>query len=115
MAHIVLDVTGDPTAIETAIELARPQGTILLAGLSGGGKASSIVTEKLIYKELKIQAVISKGTEAVAAAVKLVESGKYPFEKMVTHTFPLKEVEKGLQTAGREIAGVEAIKVTLIP
>jgi len=44
----------------------------------------------------------------------LAESGKYQFEKMVTHVFPLEDAEKALNTVAGETAEYP-IKVILKP
>jgi alcohol dehydrogenase len=115
MADVVVDVTGNANAVVTSIDLVRPQGTVVVAGDPGKGVTSPIETEKLVTKEIKLQGAHSRGIEAVNVAVRLVESKKYPFEKMVTHKFPLREVEKALLTAGREIPDVQPIKVVILP
>lgn len=115
MADIVVDVTGNPKAVLKSIELVRPQGTILCAGLMGRETVTPIITDLIVTKEVRFQGALSKGVEAVVAALKLVESGKYPVQKMVTHKFPLKEVERGLKTAGGEVPGARQIKVALVP
>jgi threonine dehydrogenase-like Zn-dependent dehydrogenase len=33
-------------------------------------------------------------------AIRLVESGRYPIEKIVSHKFTLKDAEKAVKTAG---------------
>jgi alcohol dehydrogenase len=115
MADIVVDVTGSPDAVLRSVELVGRMGTLILAGLAGPETVTPLVTDKLVWKEVRLQGVVSKGVEAVLAAIRLVESGRYPLEKMVTHTFSLPDAEKGLQAAGGELEGTYPIKTTLVP
>ncbi len=115
MADVVADFTGSPQALLTSIELVRPQGTVVFAGLCGPEAVVPIKPDKLVWNEIRIQGVFSKGVEAVRAAVKLVESRKYPLEKIVSHQFPLAEVDQALETAAGHVPGARPSKVVLVP
>ena len=54
-------------------------------------------------------------TPAVQAAIKLVESRRYPIEKMVTHYFGLDEAETAVRAAGGEIHLDGFIKGVIVP
>lgn len=114
MANVVLDVTGAPQAIAGALDLVAKQGRIVQAGLSGATHQTPLVMDKLIFKEARIQGVLTHNMEAVQQAVRLVDSGRYPLEQMVTHRFPLEEAERAIRTVGREIQ-TAAVKVVLVP
>ena len=48
--------------------------------------------------------------------MQLVESRKYPLEKMVTHWFALEDAEKAVLTTGHELASYRApIKCVITP
>jgi len=120
MADVVLDVTGSAKGIVKSVDLVKPQGTLVLASIVAptiGGKDVEvpIAVEKLVRNEIRLQGVFTSGGEATIAAVKLVESGKYPVEKMVTHKFPLEKAEEAIKTVGREVPGVLPIKAVIVP
>jgi hypothetical protein len=51
-------------------------------------------------------------------AIKLVESQKYPIEKLVSHKFPLKETERALRSVkieGEIPTGEYPIKAAILP
>jgi alcohol dehydrogenase len=115
MADLVLDVTGNPQVFQKSIELAKKQGTVVLGSLTGKmDTMAPIPTEKLSFNEIRLQGVFSGGGEAVVSAIKLVESKRYPVEKMVTHRFPLEKAEEAVKTAGREIPGVFPVKTVIV-
>jgi alcohol dehydrogenase len=115
MADIVVDVTGSVEAILASLELVRKQGTFIPAGLTGTGKVTPLALDYITINEIRLQGVFAHTVGSVDAAVKLAEKGKYPLEKMVTHRFPLDQVEKAVKIAGREMKGDDPIKVVLTP
>jgi threonine dehydrogenase-like Zn-dependent dehydrogenase len=48
-------------------------------------------------------------------AVRLIESRKYPLEKLHTHTLPLDQAEYALNLLAGKVAGEEAIHIALTP
>ncbi len=115
MADIVMDVTGTPKGAITAIDSVKKKGTVILPGLYGMDKEIPLILDKIVYREVRVQGVFSHDFRSVIPAIHLAESGKYPFEKMVTHRYPLKEAEKGVRVAGGEIKGEDPIKVVIVP
>jgi alcohol dehydrogenase len=101
MADMVLDVAGFPEATASTVELVR--------------KKTSMHFDQLVYKEIVLIGAYSHDIRSVKPAIKLVESRKYPIEKMVTHVMKLKEVEEALRIACREKEGEQSIKVALVP
>jgi threonine dehydrogenase-like Zn-dependent dehydrogenase len=71
--------------------------------------------DRVVFKELTIKGAFAVDFHAYEPAVRLVESGKYPLEKMHTHTLPLEEAERALKLLAREIPGEEAIHIALAP
>jgi alcohol dehydrogenase len=114
MADVVVDVTGDGRAIQKSLDLVKKQGIVVNAGITGADKLTPLPLDKILFKEIRFQGVYAKQTDAILSAIKLAESGKYQFEKMVTHVFPLEDAEKALKTVGGE-TNEYPIKVILKP
>ncbi|MEW6624654.1 MAG: zinc-binding dehydrogenase [Bacillota bacterium] len=114
MADVVVDVTGAASATELSIDLARPMGTVVLAGINGG-KSINIVSDEITWKELKVLGAYSYDYQSVKKAIKLAQAKKYPFEEIVTHKFGFEDVEKALKMAAGEIEVSNFIKGSLIP
>lgn len=48
-------------------------------------------------------------------AVRLLESRKYPFEKLHTHSFPVEQAELAIRTLAGRVEGAGAIHVAIVP
>jgi alcohol dehydrogenase len=104
---VVLDVTGDPRSLSIAAQHLRPQGTMVLASVVGRGVEVPFRTDDLVYREIRVQAVLSKDEQAVLAATALVEADtalRRRLERLVTHVFPLDQAATAInaRTAGLE-------------
>jgi alcohol dehydrogenase len=80
LADVVVDVTAKaPGALAQAIELARPGGTVVVAGTTGAPDAPGFRSDTVVYKELRIIGALGVDVEAYRAAFDLLGSGRYPF------------------------------------
>ncbi len=105
---VVLDVTGDPRALATAPHHLRPQGTMVLASVVGRGVEVAFRTDDLVYREIRIQAVLSKDEQALLAARALVEADadlRGRLERLVTHVFPLDEAQAAINARAAGLEG----------
>ena len=58
------------------------------------------------------QAVEGQATEA---ALRLIEATKFPVQEMVSHVFPLKDIEKCIRSVGGEIPEMFPTKALINP
>jgi threonine dehydrogenase-like Zn-dependent dehydrogenase len=116
-ADVVIDVTAETMdPIAKAVEIARPGGTIVLAGVKGADAAiPGLVNDRVFTKELTIKGVRNADFDSFEIAVRLIESGKYPFEKMHTHSFALDDVDLAIRTLAGRVPGENAVSVSLDP
>jgi len=115
LAHVVLDTTGSPKAIAISTTLVRPRGRVINAGLTGEGTVTPLALDSLLRPEVRLQHVFTYDYDAVKRALALIGTGKYPFEKLITHRFPMSSAEEAIKVAGREIAAPGVIKTVLVP
>ncbi|MDZ4278929.1 MAG: zinc-binding dehydrogenase, partial [Dehalococcoidia bacterium] len=116
LADVVIDVTAYANEpVVQAIDVARRGGTVVLAGMKGQRPVEGFYNERVVAKELTIQGVFGVDFHAYEPAIRLIESRKYPLEKMHTHTLPLEDAERALQILAREVPGEEAIHIALVP
>jgi len=96
---VALDVSGSPAAIAAAPAHLRPRGTFVLAGLVGRGANVPFATDELVYREIRIQAVLSKDDAAIRSALALVvghpEIGAR-LDELITDVFPLDDVASAI-------------------
>jgi len=116
-ADVVLDVTSYATsAVTIAIDIARRGGRVVLAGTKGlGNPVPDFFSDKIVVKELTVLGALGVDHANYERAVRLIESGKYPLEKMHTHTLPLEDAERAIRILSGSEPGEAAIHIALIP
>lgn len=107
-ADIVVDAVG--TALPEAMAIAKKGGQILVIGIN---QTTQIPINQfpIVEKELTIRgAYITKGT--MALAVRLIEDGTIPIEKLCTHRLPLEKLMEGIALSKRGQACKVVIEMT---
>jgi threonine dehydrogenase-like Zn-dependent dehydrogenase len=101
-AEVVVDTTPNaPQSLVHAMAIAVRKGRI--------------VVDDVIYKELSIRGVLSMPVDDTFRAAELIESGRYPFEKMHTHSFPLEQAEDAIHALAGRIPGVNPLHIAIVP
>ncbi len=112
----VLDVSpGVDGPVNDAITAARVGGTVVLAGVKGFKPMAKFISDKIVFKELRVMGAFGVTSSGYAKAIDLIHAGTVPLEKMHTHDFTVAEAELAIRTLGREIPGDESIHSCLIP
>jgi threonine dehydrogenase-like Zn-dependent dehydrogenase len=113
---IILDVTPGATApIADALSVVRTGGCVVLAGVKGYKPVADFISDKVVFKELRILGAFGVTSSGYRKAIDLIESGSVPLERMHTHNFSVREAELAIKTLGREVPGDESIHSCLIP
>ena len=103
LADVVVDVTAKaPRALGQAVSLARPGGTVVLAGTRGDPATPGFDPDHVVYKELTIVGALGVDVAAYGAALELLDSGRYPFAELPRTVAPLDAVEGLLRTMAGE-------------
>ncbi len=87
----------------------------MLAGVKGYKAIPDFVSDIVVGKEITIKGVIGVTSSGYNSAIRLIESGTVPLEKMHTHNFDLRDAELAIRTLAREVEGDESIHSCLIP
>ena len=115
-ADVVLDVSSYATApVADSLDYVRMGGTVVLAGVKGFKAVPEFISDKIVMKEISIRGAIGVTSTGYQSAIRMIESGKYPIEKMHTHDFDLRDAELAIRTLAREIPNQESIHSCLIP
>lgn len=82
-ADVVVDVTAKaPGALAQAIDLARPGGTVVLAGTRGTPETPGFNSDLVVYKELRVLGAYGVDTTAYDEAFEVLASGRFPFREL---------------------------------
>ncbi|HKQ63687.1 MAG TPA: zinc-binding dehydrogenase [Methylomirabilota bacterium] len=115
-AEVVVDTTPyAPRSLNDAIAIAVRKGRVVVAGLKGLKPAHDVPVDDVIYKELTIRGVLSMPVDETFRAIELIESGRYPFDKMHTLSFPLEQAEEAIHALAGHVPGVNPIHLAIVP
>ncbi|MBB3674646.1 zinc-dependent alcohol dehydrogenase [Modestobacter versicolor] len=115
MADVVLELT--PMAagpVTDALKAARHGGTVVLAGLKGG-REIPLSTDLIINRALVVKGAFGVDFAGQEAAIALIESGRFPLEKLHTHTFGLDDTALAIETLAGEVPGESPVHVSVHP
>ncbi len=116
LADVVIDVTAKaPAALAQAISLARPGGTIVMAGTRGSAETPGFWPDLIVFKELRILGALGVDTVAYRSALDLLVSGKYPFADLPRTTASLDTLEDLIVTMAGEGATPPPVHGVLKP
>jgi alcohol dehydrogenase len=79
-ADVVVDVTAKaPGAFGQAMQIARNEGTVVVAGTRGAAERARFNPDVVVYKELRVIGALGVDVVAYEAALRLLASARYPF------------------------------------
>ncbi|NLC57656.1 MAG: alcohol dehydrogenase catalytic domain-containing protein [Armatimonadetes bacterium] len=112
---VVLDSAGGSQAIDLALRAARRGGTLALVGAYPLPPRTAL--NEVIGKELRLVGSncygLVDGRRDFALAIDLLASGRVDPSPLVTHRFPLAEIQQAFETASNKSTG--AVKVLVEP
>jgi threonine dehydrogenase-like Zn-dependent dehydrogenase len=112
-ADLVIECTGYPEVVEEGLTYVKPFGTYAIAGIyTDLGRSSTINVQKLISgKYATVVGVPGQTASSYRSALKVLSKYKseIPFEDIVTHTFPLDQINDAMNKALSE----ESMKVAV--
>ncbi len=115
LADVVVEVTsGAPGVLRDAVDCAGVGATVVVAGTREMQLATNFAPDAMLFKELTLKGVYGHDYLSVRRAIRLIESGTEPLDKLCTHTFSLNEVDHALRTLGGE-GEAGAIHITVVP
>ena len=115
MADVVLELT--PMAARPVLDALHAVchgGRVVLAGLKGG-RPIEVSTDLIINKAITVVGAYGVDARAYSEAIRLIETGRFPLERLHTHTFELADTAHAIETLAGEIPGEEAIHVAIRP
>ncbi len=111
---VVVDATGHPSSFVPALSLLRDGGTLIEVGAFVDLGTVSINPATILGRNLTIVGVGGEDARAYDATLQMLAANheRVPFHRAVTHSFPLDQVEKAMDTA---LGADTAMKVIITP
>src|SRR3972149_960982 len=82
-ADVVVDVTAYALdAVTQAVDMARRGGIIVLGGIKGMKAVPNFLSDKVVIKELTMMGALGVDYPSYEAAIRVIESGRYPLAGM---------------------------------
>ena len=109
-ADVYLEASGHPSAVLQGLEILRKQGTYVEYGVFASPATVdwSIISDD---KELDVRGA-HLGPGCWPSAIRMIESGRLPLDRICSTQLPLTEFQRGLDMVAD---GSGSVKVTLIP
>jgi L-iditol 2-dehydrogenase len=107
---IVLECSGAPSAVRQSVDLVRRGGTVVWVGM--GPESFEFPTLTVGMKELDVKGLF-RYAHTWPTAIELVSSGRINVKPLVTHRFPLTDVEQAFEITRSGADGAIKAIVTL--
>lgn len=113
LAHTVINAADSSAALDTAVAVAGDRAVVVQAGLpKGSGGSAEALVDALNRRVLTIRGVRGRPSSAVAPALRLIESGRYPLEQLCTGQFTIDQTEQAMTAVATDAS---AIRSSIIP
>lgn len=111
-ADVVVEMVGLPPAFAEGIELVRKGGTLVEFGHFSDTGTVAINPQRVVYQDVNILGSYAYANAQIQTSLFFLDryGDRYPFEELVTHTFPVEATEQAIQ-ASRDKACVKAMVV----
>ncbi|AMW08559.1 alcohol dehydrogenase [Streptomyces qaidamensis] len=108
-ADVVIEAVGVPESFEMCTRMVRPGGRVANVGVHG--KPATLHLEDLWIKNVTITTGLVD-TSSTPTLLRMAASGRVPTSELVTHTFPMDQMEEAYEVFARA-ADTGALKVVL--
>jgi D-arabinose 1-dehydrogenase-like Zn-dependent alcohol dehydrogenase len=110
-AEVVVELVGFPQVMEEGLNMLARGGRYLEIGNVSPGKTFALDPAMLVYNSRSITAVIFYGPDTLKKALDFLNRtrDKYPFEKILSRTYPLEEINRAFEEQDRGLVSRAAI------
>lgn len=110
-ADVVFDAAGVSSSLEMCLDLVRPGGNIVMVAFYKD--PITVNMSKAVKRNVQLYTVRGEGRRNVRRALSMVAQNKIDLTPLITHRFPLKDINKAFETYVNRIDN--AIKVIVHP
>jgi threonine dehydrogenase-like Zn-dependent dehydrogenase len=119
-ADVACDFVGFPPVVPEGIEMLRYGGTYLEIGCISRGRTVELDPSSLVWGSKRVVGVVMYDPWVIPRAIELLQRcrSRYPFDRLVSHTFPLERINDAFREAewhAREGAGSRITRAALTP
>jgi len=108
--NISIEATGAKKCIEQSVSLAAKAGKVIIYSLTGIENCPPMDIQTIAIKQLTICGA-GGNSSAWEPVIKMAEKGIFSIKDMVTHTFPLSQINQAIE----QMNSADAIKVVIHP
>ncbi len=100
-ADVVCDFVGFPAVIPEGIEMLRNGGTYLEVGTISTGVTATIEMSRMVFTSKKLIGIYHYDPWTIPVALDLLQrtQHKYPFDRIVSHKYPLEKIDTAFADA----------------
>jgi D-arabinose 1-dehydrogenase-like Zn-dependent alcohol dehydrogenase len=105
-ADVVMELVGNPNVVDEGLRMTAPEGTYLEIGNINVGWEATFDPSWIVFGNRRIQGVAHYEAEHLKGALDLMlrTRGRYPYDKIVSHKFPLERINDAFtQQAERHV------------
>lgn len=110
-ADLVIDCAGADETFDQSLKMAKPGGKVLIVAYYHGPVTADV--SHAVRRNLTIYTERGEGGTSVGRALAMLGAGRLQARPLITHTFPLSEVQRAFETFEKRIG--DPIKVILHP
>jgi len=110
-ADAVIECVGSPSVVPEGFEMCRDGGKYLVLGHYGDAGAVPINPHVITRKQLMVYGSWASEPRHMAAAIEFLrkQDGRFPFDRLLTHSFPLDRANEALQITAQWVSGKSVI------
>lgn len=105
----VFETSGFHESAMSAVRMCVKGGEVLLVGISP--RSSTIPTNEIVRGEVNLKGVYGVTEQTLKRTIAMAASGKYGYEKLISHVLPLQQAVDGFEAG----LAKQAVKVVLRP
>jgi threonine dehydrogenase-like Zn-dependent dehydrogenase len=105
----VFETSGFHQSMVSGVRMCTKGGELLLVGISA--KDTILPSNEIVRGEVTVKGVYGVTEQTLKRTISMAASGKFPYQKLISHTFPLEQGVKGFEIGTNK----QGIKVVLKP
>jgi threonine dehydrogenase-like Zn-dependent dehydrogenase len=113
MVDVAIDLTDALQPPGAALELVRPGGRVLWAGLKNFREVP-VVTDLVVLKSLTVVGGAGSTARSMREAGEVLNAGRFPTQALQGEVLTLEELDRAMSLLTRADAGADAIRVSLV-